>query len=197
METRKCPFCAEKILVEAIKCKHCGEFLKGIKKCEDCGSEMAEESKFCPVCGTMQLSGRMSNPKSSGSPKKKGIGWGTAILIIIVIVFLGNLLSKKEIQKTDKPIESQSNTSEVSSEWLPACMNIWSGVKIYYGVDKTYWGTVLDWSENYEVPYTGEKIRAVKIMMSDGSIEWKDRSVVICGSQGRQLFVRKDDPALR
>ena len=26
--TKKCPFCAEDILVEAVKCKHCGEMLK-------------------------------------------------------------------------------------------------------------------------------------------------------------------------
>jgi hypothetical protein len=27
MSTKKCPFCAEEIQQEAVKCKHCGEFL--------------------------------------------------------------------------------------------------------------------------------------------------------------------------
>ncbi|HXY02724.1 MAG TPA: hypothetical protein VEI49_04060 [Terriglobales bacterium] len=29
VNTRKCPFCAEEILSEAKKCKHCGEFVNG------------------------------------------------------------------------------------------------------------------------------------------------------------------------
>ena len=40
---KKCPFCAEDIQDEAIKCKHCGEFLDG----RDKPPEAAEKLPWC------------------------------------------------------------------------------------------------------------------------------------------------------
>lgn len=58
MQTKTCPYCGEEINVNAIKCKHCGEFLEekkekvtGTKACPFCGEEILASAVKCKYCG--------------------------------------------------------------------------------------------------------------------------------------------------
>ncbi|MFH1800237.1 MAG: zinc ribbon domain-containing protein [Candidatus Omnitrophota bacterium] len=53
---KKCKFCAEEVLAEAIKCKHCGSMLelvetkKDTRKCMKCNMEIPKGGIICPYC---------------------------------------------------------------------------------------------------------------------------------------------------
>ena len=54
MPTKKCPFCAEAILTDAIKCKHCGSSVApGI--CIKCGEQNSHDAPLCSYCGAENL----------------------------------------------------------------------------------------------------------------------------------------------
>jgi predicted nucleic acid-binding Zn ribbon protein len=47
--TKRCPFCAEEILSDAVKCEYCGEWLT--KKCPFCAEEIPADAIKCRYCG--------------------------------------------------------------------------------------------------------------------------------------------------
>lgn len=65
MNTKKCPFCAEEILEEAKKCKHCGEFIDGNVK-----NEPKKEKEPTKVIVEQKSSGLMT------------------VLIVLIIIIL-------------------------------------------------------------------------------------------------------------
>ncbi len=105
---KKCPFCAEDIQNEAIKCKHCGEFLNGSARSRAAGEKLPWYFRKSFIAIAVLSIGPLALPLIWWHPQMTRawkFGLTIAILILTWLLYLGTMESIRTIKEYYKLLE--------------------------------------------------------------------------------------------
>jgi len=94
---KKCPFCAEEIQDEAIKCKHCGEFLDGSRRSAPSAGQGPWYFRTSTIVIAVCCVGPLALPLVWWRPKTPVLWKVVSTLVVLVLTWVSYKATLKSI----------------------------------------------------------------------------------------------------